>query len=369
MKFDCSKNELIKALSMTSRSVASKSTMTVLSGILFSAENNRLYLSSTNNEIALRTFISANVEIPGEIVLNASLISDIVRKLSGDTVFFSLSDSQIMRVECQLSVFNIKGLSAEDFPEFPEVDEAMDVKINSSLLKTMIHRTLFATATNDNIPVLTGVKLEIDDQNINMIAIDGYRMALCYEKSDNHLEETIEVIIPSKSLQELDRMVTEKDTVILIRFSKTQVFFEFEDTVFTSRLLEGEFINFRNILPETFETEMVIDRSLFLESCERAALMARSGKNNLIRMNINMDRLEIFSGGEVGDVEEILPMTMTGSELKIAFNVKFIIDALRAVSDEKVRMGFTTAIGPSIIKSEKEQSDYTYMVLPIRVAD
>jgi DNA polymerase-3 subunit beta len=369
MKFDCSKDELVSALSTVQRGVASKTTIPVLGGILFRAMDNHLTLTATDMEIGVKTTISANVQTDGEIVLSSGFIFELIRKLSGDTVFFEGLEGQMVKVDCLLSSFTIRGMSTEEFPSFPEIMEDHDFTIDASQLKAMIHGTLFSVATTENIPVLTGIKMEIDGTDIALIALDGYRLSLCRGTLLQGVSEAISVIVPGKSMAELDRLLSGQDMEITVRFSKTQIFFEIGDTQFTSRLLEGEFINYKNIIPSEQNTTAELERKLLLESCERAALLAREGKNNLIKMEFTTDELTISSSADIGDVHEIIPIKKQGDDLRIAFNSKFVIDALKAVDDDAIRMDMTTSVGPAVIHAPEGPENYTYLILPVRISD
>ncbi|MGL4549357.1 DNA polymerase III subunit beta [Eubacterium aggregans] len=369
MKFDCAKDELTKALAIVSRGVASKSTMPVLEGILFQAYENRLFLTATNMEISVKTSIAANIESEGEIILSSSFILELIRKLSGDTVFFERTDNLQMKVECLLSSFTIRGMSTEEFPTFPKIIEDYDFTINAGQLKALIHGSLFSVAISENIPVLTGLKMEIEGKSLTVIALDGYRLSLCKGELENGVEGGISVIVPGKSMNELDKLLSGKNGDIIVRFSQTQIFFEIENTQFTSRLLEGEFINYKHIIPNEKSTEVVVERKLLLESCERATLLAREGKNNLIKMEFGIDQMAVTSSADIGDVHEIIPIDKKGEDIKIAFNYKFVIEALRVIGDDQIKIDMTTSVGPAVIQSAKEDGAYTYLILPVRISD
>ncbi|MDD2413665.1 MAG: DNA polymerase III subunit beta [Eubacteriaceae bacterium] len=367
MKFDCSKDNLINALSLVSRGVANKTTMPILEGILFQVYDNQLFLTSTNLEISIQTAIPAHTEQDGEVILQSNFISELVRKLSGDDVFFELLDHYQLKMDCQLSSFTIKGLPTREFPEFPEVIDDYNFVIESSELKSLIHGTIFAVAVKENIPVLTGLKLEMEDDRITMIALDGYRLALRRGKLKEAINEPISIIIPGKSMSELDKLLSNVNGDVQVHLSKTQIFFEMGVTQFTSRLLEGEFINYKHIIPSEKNTEIVIERRLLLESAERAALLARVGKNNLIKMEIGIDQLTLSSNADIGDVKEVIPIEKTGDELRIAFNSKFVIDALRVLNQDKILIDMTTPVGPAVILSDDDS--FIYLILPVRVSE
>lgn len=367
MKFDCAKSELIPALNLVSRGVASKTTMPILEGVLFEAFDHKLFLTSTNLEISVKTSIPAHIEQDGEVVLKSSFISQLIRKLSGEDIYFDVDDNAAVTIKSDFSTFHIKGMPSKEFPQFPEIIDDYQFTIDAAELKSMIHGTIFAVAIKENIPVLTGLKLEITGDSMTMIALDGYRLALRRGKLSTPINEDISIIVPGKSMTELDKLLANAEGDIQVNLSKSQIFFTMDETTFTSRLLEGEFINYQHIIPKENNTTVVIDRRELLNSTERAALLAREGKNNLIKMQFDIDSLTLTGNAEIGDVHEVLPIDKQGDDLKIAFNSKFIIDALRAVDDDKITIALTNAIGPAVITSEDDA--YIYLILPVRVSD
>ena len=368
MKFNCSKESLMAALSTAQKAVSSKTTMAILEGILFSASDNKLLLRSTDLEIGVEVTIPAEVESGGEIVLGSYIIGELIRKMSGSDVFFESDENHQIKIECLLSNFTLKGLSAEEFPDFPEVIDDHIFSIDASVLKELIKGTLFSVATNENIPVLTGVKIEIQEDTINLIALDGYRLALRSGKIKKPVSEDLSVIIPSKSLSEINKVLSSYNGEVVVKFSQNQIFFEMENTQFTSRLLEGDFINYKQIIPGEKATQVKINRRLLLESSERAALLAREGKNNLIKMDFNQDQLILTSNAEIGDVFEVIPIENRGESLKIAFNSKFLIEALRVIEGEELMIDMTTSVGPGVLLPI-EGNNFIYLILPVRIAE
>ncbi|MGL4607630.1 MAG: DNA polymerase III subunit beta [Eubacteriaceae bacterium] len=369
MKFNCTKENLISALNVSQKAVSSKTTHPLLEGILFTAKDNKLFLRSTDLEIGIEIDIPASVDKEGEIVLSSSITGDLIRKLSGSDIFFESDEKNQMKIECLLSSFTLKGFPSDDFPAFPEMIEDHIFSIEASVLKELIRGTLFSVATNENIPVLTGVKIEIEEDNIRLIALDGYRLALSSGKIKNSIENELSVIIPSKSLSEVSKILSSFSGDVVVKFSKNQIFFEMDQVQFTSRLLEGEFINYKQIIPVEKTTEVRVNKKLLLESSERAALLAREGKNNLIKMDFNQDQLILTSNAEIGDVFEVIPIINSGDSLKIAFNSKFLIDALKVIEGEELVMNMTTSVGPGVLLPGDEKTHFIYLILPVRVAE
>lgn len=369
MKFSCSKDELMNALNICQKAVSTKTSNPLLEGILFKSYDQTLLLRSTNLEIGIQIVIDADVAIDGEIVIKSSLIGELIRKLSGSEVFIETNSKNQVKIDCLMSNFTIKGLEADEYPQFPEVIDDYSFSVDADVLKDLIRGTIFAVAVIENIPVLTGVKVEISEDNINLIAMDGYRLAFRTAKLMNALEEPNSVIIPSKSLSEIAKVIAAYSGEIVVKFSKNQIFFEMDRIQFTSRLLEGDFIDYKQIIPSEKTSHVKINRKLLIESSERAALLAREGKNNLIKLDFNQEQLILTSNAaEIGDVFEVIPIINEGEAIKIAFNSKYLIEALKAIEEEDLIINMTTSVGPGVLLPQ-EGSEFVYLILPVRVAE
>lgn len=367
MKFSCSRDELQNALTICQRGISTRSTMPVLEGILFSVYDGTLHLTATDLEIGVQTSIPADVDQDGSIVLSASLILDMIRRLSGDTVFFSSDAKNRMQIKNLLSDFSLNGMPASDYPEFPAIEQGHSVALPADTLKKLIHGTGFSIAVSESIPVLTGVKMEVSHDGIRFVALDGYRLALENGTLSAPAEEPSEVIIPGRSMTELSKLLS-SDSDVQVAFSSSQIFFTIGDTVFTSRLLDGDFINYKGIIPSDSTIRLTVDRQALLSGCERAALLARAGKNNLIKMEIEPDQVTLVSNADIGSIHEVVALENDGEALKIAFNAKFFIDALKVIDDEKIHIDLTTAVGPAVIRPIEGEA-YTYLILPVRIAE
>ena len=368
MKFSCSRNDLLNALTIVSKGVSTRSTMDVLQGILFTVYDNKLRLTATDLEIGVKTEIPAQTQNDGEIILNAALITDVIRKLSGEEVYFESDEKNRVKIESLLSEFVLNGLPVQDFPDFPKISEEYSFEISPVLLREMIRSTKDSVALSESIPVHTGIKLEVDQKNIRMISLDGYRLALRRGELEKGVDDDFSVIIPGNALKELFKLLAGIEEPVKVEFSKSQIFFKLGETVFTSRLLEGEFVSYEGIIPKQSTTDVVISNQSLLQRCERAALLAKAGKNNLIKMDFEPDQLTITSNADVGGVHEVIKIENSGETLKIAFNSKFFIDALKVIDDDKIRIGLTTPYGPAVVVPV-EGSSYTYMILPVRVSE
>ncbi|MFZ7119746.1 MAG: DNA polymerase III subunit beta [Eubacteriaceae bacterium] len=367
MNFTTTKDTLLNAVNTVQKAVSNKTTLPILEGILFKVTSDTIFLMGTDLEIGIKTRLNGKINKSGSIVISAKLLSELVRKLPDDDVMIDVLENNVINIRCLNSEFNIQGESGEDFPQLPEVYSEKEILLNKDLFRSMIKETIFSVAKTESIPILTGELLEITDGTIKFIALDGYRMALRQGKISNNIK--FNEVIPERTLLELFRISSLNNSdVIKITYSKNQVLFTMDETCIVSRLLEGEFINYSQIIPQNFTTRAKIKASELLSSCERASLIVRDGKNNLIKMNFGNNLLEIQSNSEVGNVNEEISIDLEGEPLKIAFNSNYFIDVLKAIGEDEVFLEFTTAVSPCVVKPV-EGNNFLYLILPVRYID
>ncbi|AAK77989.1 DNA polymerase-3 subunit beta [Clostridium acetobutylicum] len=364
MKFICEKNILQEAIITAQKAVTGKSTMPVLQGILMSVQNNELTLIGSDIDLSIETKINVEVLEEGKVVLDARLLSEIIRKLPNSKVEIQTIENNCVEITCNKSKLTLVYLNPNDFPSLPEIDENSIFKINQKTLKTMIKGTIFAIAQDETRPILTGVLFEIKDSKLNLVAIDGYRLALRSQYIDN--ETSINAVIPGKTLNEVIKIL-EDDGDVNITFTSNHILFNLGNTKIISRLLEGEFIKYNSIIPEEYNLNIVARKEELLDCIERASLMAKDGNNNLIKLDIEDDVMIITSNSQLGNVREEINIILQGQPLKIAFNSKYLIDVLKIMNQEEIVMNFSSSISPCIIKN-KENDDSTYLILPVRLA-
>lgn len=361
MRIITNKNILMNSINIVQKAVPSKTTLPILEGILFTAESGKLTLTSTDLELGIETSIDVDVIEAGSLVMASNTIGDIVRKLPDSDVEIVTKDNFIV-VKCEGSEFEILGLSKEEFPELPSIDKDHELTMPAPTLKEMIRQTIFAVSNDEIRPILTGALLEVTGEKMTMVALDGYRMAV---KTSNILNnKSIKAVIPGKTLSELGKILDDTEGTVNIFISKNQILFNTGDTVITSRLLEGEFIDYQQLIPDEYKIKIKTKRTEFLDACDRAALFARESNSN-IRFEIFDDIMNIRSNSEKGNVHEELKITKDGDDLEIAFNPRFFIEALKVINSEEIEAEFTTGVSPSIIRPVGDM-DFLYLVLPVR---
>lgn len=366
MRFSCAASELQAALMVVTKALASKSTLPVLEGVLVAANSEGLRLTCSDSSITIVTELPAMVEEPGQIVLPGRLFTEVVRKMPSGEIHAELRNGSVMTLKCMGSRTSITGMDATQFPKLPEVAGDNAITVPQPMLKDMIQRTSFAIAVEDTRQVLTGCLLDVANGEARMVALDGYRLAMRTARVSD-VDMKISAIVPGKSLSELGKLLSDdEDSRLTLCADKNMMHVTLPSTEIYMRLIDGEFIDYRRILPNGWKSKVNVDCSQLKSCVDRASLMAREGKNNLIKLDISGDDMVITSNSEIGDVHEELEVEHEGDDLLIAFNVKYIIDAVRAIDDEQVAMRFNSGVSPCVI-APLEGDSYLYLVLPVRI--
>lgn len=371
MKFICDRELLTNAVNITQKAVALRSTLPVLEGLLICARDNKVVITGNDLEIGIETKIDAEVEIEGSIVINSRLFGDIVRKMTGDSVVIETNPNNVTNIKSGNSKFNITGIDSAEFPEIQKFETEYDITIQQKQLKELVRRTIFAVGTNESKMILTGCLLEASGKSVNMVAVDGFRLAYkkieCENEVINGYLGDASLVIPSKSLNELIKIIDDKDDEIKIYCSEKNVRFEFDNVIFTSRLLEGDYIDYKKIIPGDYKTSIKTETKTFIDSVERAALIITSEvTKSPVVLNVIDGEVKVNCETQIGKVEDIIPVDMTGESIEIGFNNRYLLDALKAVSTESIKFSFIGSTSPCLI-SPVEGDDFKYIVLPVRL--
>lgn len=366
MRFFCNPKALMNSISIVQKAVSAKSTLPILKGIYLEAFDQSLRLVATDMELGIDHVMDANIISEGSIVVDSRLFGEIIRRLPDSDVEISLEENNELLIKCASSKFNILSYDSSEFPQLPQIEEEQTYEISQDLFKNMIRQTVFATAEDEARPILTGVLLEIEENILNMVALDGYRVALRKGKIESNLNN--KVVIPGKTLNEINRIMSgEKDEKIEISLTNNHALFTVNSTKLISRLLEGEFINYNQVIPKEYKSRVKVKAKELQNSIERASLLGKEGRNNLVKFTIMDGKMIINSNSELGNVHEEIEIELEGEDLQIAFNSKYFIDALRVVDDDIVYLEFTTNLSPGIIKPITNDN-IIYLVLPVRLA-
>ncbi len=368
MKVSATKENLAYGVQTVQRAVSAKNPLPVLSGILLKIINGRLVFTATDLEMGIECGVPVSVIEDGGVVLPARYFSEIVRRLPDVKITIEVDkENNSTSIKYGQSEFNLLGLSAEDFPILPEIDSDSIFNIKQELFKNMIKQVGFAISTDDNRPIFTGILMEIENENIKLVATDTHRLAYregVVEKNEPDLIKS--VIIPGKTLNELNRIMTGESEELKIAFGQNQVVFEMPGVRLISRLIEGQFPNYKQVIPQGCKTKVKVKTKELLEATERASLLAKEGAN-VIKLNISEGTMFINSNSpEIGKIEEQIPVEIEGEEAQIAFNSKYLLDVLKAIDADEILLELTGSLSPGIIKPA-EGEKYIYLILPIRI--
>ena len=375
MKININRQYFIEQLNHCLKAISPRTTLPILTGIKIDVKNDHMILTGSDSEVSIEITVPMEVdneevleiERAGAVVLSGRFFVDIIKKLSGEFVQLETNDSFQTKITAAKSEFNLSGNDPDQYPLLPEVNDEESLVISASVLKDVISQTNFAVSLSETRPVLTGVHWQFDNDEITFTATDSHRLALRKLRGEQFNSDLGNAIIPGKSLSELNKIINDTDEEVEIHLSQNQVLFSYGNMRFISRLLEGNYPDTSRLFPENYETKVTVNNAEFFHAIDRVSLLAREGGNNVIRMNVNSSSVELSSNSpEVGTVnEDINTGEVEGEGLKISFNSKYMMDALRAINNEDVTIEFYGTMRPFTLKSS-ESDEVVQLILPIR---
>lgn len=364
MRFSCDRVKLAQAVSNVSKAVSQKNAIQSLEGVLVVAKHNKLYLCGYDLEFSIKTQIDAVVNEPGEIVLPANKFCEMVKKLPSDKVTVEVDEKCLVIITGSSTMFTILGIPALDFPEVPTVKEDDCVNVSSVVLKNMIDRSIFAVSEDEGRPTYTGILFDFEKDNLNVVAVDGFRMAVKSEPIKNDISASI--IVPAKTLKEITRLMEEEDSVTKIYFTRKKVSFEIGEYTVYSRLIEGDFFKYRQAVPDSFKTTFTIERSVLLNSLERMHLIVIDRLKNPVHCTIADETISMKLDTSIGKASDTVPCKFEGEDIKIGFNCRYMIECLRSIEAEKITVKMLGPLSPIIITPVGDDKS-VYLVLPVRL--
>ena len=364
MIFTCEKQKILEGISIVQKAITGKSTMPILEGMYIQTNESTLTLIGSDTDVSIQTSVEAEIIEQGSIVIDAKIFGEIIRKLPNSTIKIETIENQLIRITCEKSVFDVVYMNTSEFPALPEVNENLKISVNQNILKNMIKGTSFAIAQDETRPILQGILFEVKNKNLNLVALDGYRLAIRSEFLDTDID--MEVVIPGKTLNEVSKILEDTEEIVDITFTNNHILFNLEKTKIISRLLEGKFINYNSLLPQEHKLFVNVNRQELQNAIERASLMAKDGNTNLIKLDLQQDNLVITSNSQLGKVREEISIKLQGEGIQIAFNSRYLLDVLKNVEDNEVVMKMTSGISPCVIE-EKDNENAKYLVLPVRL--
>jgi len=363
MKIKLDKQNLCNAVAIVNHAISSKTTMPILEGIKIKTVNEGVKFTCYDMTLGIETIIPATVQEDGEAVVPGRLFYEISRKLPSNSDVDLYFTESFVEITCAGSKTKMQTLPAEDFPLIPEVDEENVFEYPQEKIKDMIRKTLFAAAIDESRPILTGVLFEIVDDSLKLVSLDGYRMAISGHDMGEG-EKIVTAVVPSSTLAEVGRIL-QNDGMMKISITKAHILFHTENIKMVSRLIEGEYIKYRQIIPAEWQTRFSVQSSELAQSIDRASTIS-SGGNNLIVLNVGANQVNIDSENELGNVHEVINSQVEGKEIQIAFNARYIYDFLKNIDNQEVTLSFTTNVSPCVI-TPVENDDFLYLLLPVRI--
>lgn len=366
MKLTVQKDVLNNNINLVLKAVSSKSSMPILEYILLKTSDNGFTMQSTDLKLAIKTSnIECNIEENGIVALDAKFFSELVRKLPSGEVSIYVNEDFDVEIKSGKAKFNIKGLQGDDFPIISEVEEVNKLTIKTEDFDNLVKKTVFSVAQDDSKPVLTGELFEVNNNNLRVVAVDGFRIS--YGEVALNNDNTFSAVIPEKSLKEIRKIIsTDKKEEIELIFSDKNVKFVLDSCIVVSRLIDGDFIKFNQLFEVEYKTKITVNRLDLFNAIDRTTLISREIKRSPIKLDINDKSLIVTSNTDTGKYIEDLSVTQEGDNLEIGFNPKFLLDALEAVTSDSVEITFNNNLSPCIVKST-ENDDYKYLVLPLRI--
>ena len=365
MKFICNKQELLKSINTVIRASSSNFQKSILECIHMEATENKLILEATDMMIYIKDSIFAEIADPGSFAIPSRLLQEIINKFPEGEVTFERSSMGI-EINCRNSNVRLQEMNAEEFPVFPEMKDSVEIVLKENQFRKMINGTVFSTYTGEDKPIFTGILVESEGDTLNVVGIDGIRLAL--RSTEYHGIDTLKAVVPSKAMREAARIFEDTDGEIRLSVNDRAFMMIKDETYIYTQLLEGDYIKYRSIIPTEYNTRVRIEVQLFERALERVAILARNDSSNLIKLTVKQDEMVINSNSEYGTAQEEIPIFTEGNQLTIAFNVKYLLDVLKNVEDTEVFLEFNGKLKPCVMKPV-EGNGFLYLVVPVNVRE
>ena len=371
MKIVCYKENILKALNSVVKGVASKTTMPILEGILIQTNDNEIKLTTYDLEIGIEYVMECEVKEQGSTVVNAIMFSEIIKKLPDTEIYITLNENNLLEIECEGSLYKLTTMNPDEFPELPKIEVENSIELEQNMLKNMIRKTIFAVSSEENRPIFTGCLFEVENNKLNVVAVDGFRLALRSIYLPTKVND-FKAVIPGRTLNEINKILLDSFDHIRIGIAKNQALFEMENCKVVTRILDGEFLNYKSVIPNSWETRIRVNKNSLQNSFERISLISSSSiekeKKYPVKVSVDIGKITISCTNQTGDAKEEIYISTEGKNIEAGFNPKYFLDSLKVIEDEEVFVEFGTNISPCLIKSV-ENNEYVYMILPIRLKE
>ena len=356
-------SDLIKSINIVSKAISSKTTLPILECIVIKTLGESIKLIANDMELGIETIVNGEIKEPGSIALNSRLFSDIVRKLPDNEVEINTDENYKATIKCGKSVFTISGQSTDEFPVLPEIERIKSIRLSQFSLKEMIRQTIFSISNNENMKVMTGELLEVKNNSLRIIALDGHRISIRrINLEESH--EDIKAVVPGKTLSEISKILSgEVSDEVTVYFSNKHIVFEFSNTTVNSRLIDGEFYNVDQMISNDYETKVNINRRDFLENLDSALPFITEKEKKPVIFNITDNNINLSIKTTVGNMNTDVELSKTGKDIVIGFNPVLVMDALKVIEDENIDIFLFNQKAPCFIKNKEES--YLYIILPV----
>ena len=358
-----SKPNMIQAINATGKAVPTRTTLPILECFLLEARSGKISLMANDMEMAIKTEVKGTIIEEGKIALESKIFSDIIKKMPEDEIHIKVESNFNVIISSGASVQNLPGRNGDDFISMPSLDKGTPLVISQLSLKSIIEKTIFSTASNDNNKMMTGELFEIKNNVLRVVAVDGYRIAIRYCVMKDHYENK-SVIVPGKTLNDISRILSgEMDKNVEIYMGKNHILFSFDDITLVSRLIEGEYFRIDQMITESYETKLSLNRKDFLAAIDRSLTFVRESDKKPVILDINEQGVVLSLTSNIGSMTEKIQAKREGSDLMIGFNPRFLIDALKAIEDETVYLYMTNSRAPGFLRDK--EGTYIYLILPV----
>ena len=363
MKISCQKADLVKGVNIVSKAVPTRTTMAILECILIDASSGEIKLTANDMEIGIETIVSGTIHERGIIALDAKKFSEIVRKLPENEVTIETDISFKTSITCEKAKFDIIGKSGEDFSYIPVIQRNQPIVISQLTLRDIIRQTIFSVADNENNKLMTGELIEIKDNKLKVVALDGHRVSIRNVELKNTAND-VKVVVPKKTLNEIIKIIDGGiDDEVNIFVTDNHIIFEFDQTTVVSRIIEGEFFKIEQMLSADYETKVKINKREFFDCIDRATILVNEGDKKPIIVNAVDNTMSLSISSFIGTMNEDIDIVKEGKDIMIGFNPKFVLDALKVIDDEEINLFMLNAKSPCFIKDDA--GSFIYIVLPV----
>ncbi len=363
MKCSFNKSDILNGINIVSKAVPVRTTMTILECILITADQERICLTANDMELGIETEVAGFVETPGCLAIDAKLFSEIIRKLPESLVTIDADEDDHVEIRCEKSVFHISGKDGVEFPALPQISKDRSISLSQFTLKEMIRQTIFSIAQSDSNKMMNGECLEVQGDHVRLTSLDGHRISLRSVMLGQSFQDE-KVIIPGKTLSEVSKILTgDQDSEVSLYFTSNTILFAFDQTIVVSRLVEGEYFRIDQMMTTDYEIKLQVSKKEMLECLERSLLLVRENDKKPLILDIRDDEMNLSMNSSIGALQESIPIQKEGPDLMIAFNPRFMLDALRVIDEETVTLYMINSKAPCFIRDE--EGSYIYLILPV----